>query len=161
MALTGTCVPAIGHKSTFLPLIALFVTAIACGNIKPCLAAFGGDQYNPKDTALIGKFFSMFYMAVNVGATFSMIFTPMLRSEQSFRLSLTTYLITSRSSLFIAWRWKKQFSRIVDFCYSRFVSRSIDNDMFTWPFSWRAMLWWRLLSGYLRCAYSAHYSRHR
>lgn len=27
------------------PLISLFAMAIACGNIKPCLAAFGGDQF--------------------------------------------------------------------------------------------------------------------
>eukprot|EP00794_Sanderia_malayensis_P009717 gene9717-10707_t len=81
MALTGTCIPPIGRKSSFLPLISLFLTAIACGNIKPCLAAFGGDQFNQKDTSLISKFFSMFYMAVNVGATFSMIFVPMLRTD--------------------------------------------------------------------------------
>ena len=31
------------------PLISLFLTAIACGNIKPCLAAFGGDQFDQKD----------------------------------------------------------------------------------------------------------------
>lgn len=35
------------HHSSFRvgPLISLFAMAIACGNIKPCLAAFGGDQF--------------------------------------------------------------------------------------------------------------------
>ena len=33
------------------PLIALFLTAIACGNIKPCLAAFGGDQFDQKEAS--------------------------------------------------------------------------------------------------------------
>ena len=31
------------------PLTGLIVMAIACGNIKPCMAAFGGDQFNQKD----------------------------------------------------------------------------------------------------------------
>ncbi|XP_065059482.1 solute carrier family 15 member 1-like isoform X1 [Rhopilema esculentum] len=81
IALTITCVPSIGRTFKVGPLISLFLTAIACGNIKPCLAAFGGDQFDQKDTTLIGKFFSMFYMAVNVGATFTMIFTPMIRTD--------------------------------------------------------------------------------
>ena len=35
------------------PLIALFAMAIACGNIKPCLAAFGGDQFRKDQVSLV------------------------------------------------------------------------------------------------------------
>jgi len=34
------------------PLIGLFTLAIAAGNIKPCMAAFGGDQLPQKDVGL-------------------------------------------------------------------------------------------------------------
>lgn len=35
------------------PLISLFAMAIACGNIKPCLAAFGGDQFKKDQVSLL------------------------------------------------------------------------------------------------------------
>lgn len=36
------------------PLIGLFLMAIACGNIKPCLAAFGGDQFRSDQVTITG-----------------------------------------------------------------------------------------------------------
>ena len=79
--LTLTSVPDIGQRSSIGPLFSLLAIAIACGNIKPCLGAFGGDQVNKKDVKLVATFFSIFYMAVNVGATFAMVFAPMLRTD--------------------------------------------------------------------------------
>ena len=34
------------------PLVGLFTLAIAGGNIKPCMAAFGGDQLPQKDVSI-------------------------------------------------------------------------------------------------------------
>lgn len=79
--LTLTSVPDIGNKSSVGPLISLIFIACACGNIKPCLGSFGGDQVNKKDVKLVTTFFSMFYMSVNIGACFVMIFAPMIRTD--------------------------------------------------------------------------------
>ena len=38
------------------PLIGLFTLAIAGGNIKPCMAAFGGDQLPQKDVSIKFKY---------------------------------------------------------------------------------------------------------
>jgi len=63
------------------PLVGLFLMAIAGGNIKPCVAAFGGDQLDQKETTLISRFFSFFYMSVNVGAMLTMIIIPFMRTD--------------------------------------------------------------------------------
>ncbi|XP_066930384.1 solute carrier family 15 member 2-like isoform X2 [Clytia hemisphaerica] len=79
--LTLTSIPSIGNGLDTGPLIGLFTLAIAGGNIKPCMAAFGGDQLPQKDVGLITKFFNLFYMAVNVGAMLTMIVVPLMRTE--------------------------------------------------------------------------------
>ncbi len=62
-------------------MIALILIAIGTGGIKPCVAAFGGDQFGGSDEqrALVNQFFSIFYFAINVGSLVSMLLTPILR----------------------------------------------------------------------------------
>lgn len=79
--LTATSVPDIGGGSVVGPMVGLMAMGVATGNIKPCVAAFGGDQIDQKDTAMISKFFSLFYMSVNVGAMLVMIIVPIMRTE--------------------------------------------------------------------------------
>lgn len=79
--LTLTSIPSIGQRNSAGPLISLMLMASACGSVKPCLGAFGGNQVNQKDVSLVATFFSMFYASVNVGATLAMIFAPMLRTD--------------------------------------------------------------------------------
>lgn len=81
IVLTLTTVPSIGNRSSIGPLVGLFTMAVAGGNIKPCMAAFGGDQFNQRDTGIIALFFSLFYMSVNVGAMLTMIFVPIMRTD--------------------------------------------------------------------------------
>ncbi|XP_015751378.1 PREDICTED: solute carrier family 15 member 2-like [Acropora digitifera] len=54
---------------------------IASGNIKPCLAAFGGDQFRKEQENILELFFAMFYASVNVGAVLCMWFVPMIRTD--------------------------------------------------------------------------------
>ncbi|XP_031564525.1 solute carrier family 15 member 2-like isoform X2 [Actinia tenebrosa] len=81
MLLTATSADTIGNRSSIGPLIALFLMAIACGNIKPCLAAFGGDQFRADQEHLLDLFFAMFYASVNVGAVLCMYFIPIVRTD--------------------------------------------------------------------------------
>lgn len=81
IVLTVTSVPTVGQRSPAGPLIGLFVMAIACGNIKPCLAAFGGDQFKKEESHMLELFFGMFYASVNVGAMLCMYFIPMVRTD--------------------------------------------------------------------------------
>uniref|UniRef100_A0A3B4B4Z8 Solute carrier family 15 member 2 n=1 Tax=Periophthalmus magnuspinnatus TaxID=409849 RepID=A0A3B4B4Z8_9GOBI len=59
-----------------LSMIGLILIAFGTGGIKPCVAAFGGDQFDEEHRQ---KFFSVFYMSINAGSLLSTIITPILR----------------------------------------------------------------------------------
>uniref|UniRef100_A0A914S3B0 Amino acid permease/ SLC12A domain-containing protein n=1 Tax=Parascaris equorum TaxID=6256 RepID=A0A914S3B0_PAREQ len=60
-----------GYIGNGLDLFGLVIIAIGTGGIKPCVAAFGGDQFNPRYTTMISMFFSIFYFTINAGSTIS------------------------------------------------------------------------------------------
>lgn len=62
------------------PAIALTLIGIGTGGIKPCVNAFGGDQFNPDQTKQLDQFFSFFYLSINVGSFLSTVLTPFLRA---------------------------------------------------------------------------------
>jgi len=67
---------------TLVTILALVVTAVGIGGIKPNVAAFGGDQFKlPEQSNQLTLYFSIYYISINVGATLSEIFTPMLRKD--------------------------------------------------------------------------------
>lgn len=62
--------------------IGLALIALGSGGIKPCVAAFGGDQFKlPEQAVEMSKFFSKFYFAINAGSLLSTAITPNLRSK--------------------------------------------------------------------------------
>ena len=65
-----------------LTIIGLLLIALGSGGIKPCVAAFGGEQFKlPQQAAQLAIFFSMFYFAVNSGSFVSTAITPILRED--------------------------------------------------------------------------------
>ena len=68
------------HLPTLLlSLTGLLFIAFGSGGIKPCVSAFGGDQFVlPQQEHLLKKFFSMFYFAINAGGLISTFLTPIL-----------------------------------------------------------------------------------
>ncbi|XP_074157448.1 solute carrier family 15 member 2 [Sminthopsis crassicaudata] len=64
-----------------LSMIGLFLIALGTGGIKPCVAAFGGDQFEEQHTKERRRFFSIFYLSVNAGSLLSTFITPMLRGN--------------------------------------------------------------------------------
>ncbi|GAB5369883.1 hypothetical protein AAMO2058_001444900 [Amorphochlora amoebiformis] len=59
--------------------IGLLLIAIGTGGIKPCVSAFGGDQFEANATEQIQSFFVIFYFAINAGSVLAIIITPLLR----------------------------------------------------------------------------------
>ncbi|VDD92261.1 unnamed protein product [Enterobius vermicularis] len=66
----------------YLDIAGLVIIGFGTGGIKPCVSAFGGDQFNPSHLRMISMFFSVFYFTVNVGSTLSTVITPELRTIQ-------------------------------------------------------------------------------
>uniref|UniRef100_A0A1X7UEU9 Uncharacterized protein n=1 Tax=Amphimedon queenslandica TaxID=400682 RepID=A0A1X7UEU9_AMPQE len=66
-----------------LASIAMVVIAFGTGGIKPCVSAFGGDQFTSKNVHLLPVFFSIFYFSINAGSLISTLLTPVLRGYVS------------------------------------------------------------------------------
>ncbi|KAM5276386.1 solute carrier family 15 member 2 isoform 1-T1 [Hipposideros larvatus] len=71
-----------GHMvHTVLSLVGLSLIALGTGGIKPCVAAFGGDQFEQKHEQERARYFSVFYLSINAGSLLSTFITPMLRGD--------------------------------------------------------------------------------
>uniref|UniRef100_F6SF16 Solute carrier family 15 member 2-like n=1 Tax=Ciona intestinalis TaxID=7719 RepID=F6SF16_CIOIN len=86
-----TAIPALGAPEIPGPMIGLLIIAIATGGIKPNISAFGGDQFKPDNLKYREIFFSLFYFFINMGAMFSTLITPILRSRVSCFGDVTCY----------------------------------------------------------------------
>ncbi len=56
----------------------LGLIAIGSGGIKPCVSAFGGDQFHPDNKLGLTRFYNMFYWIINLGSATSTMLTPYL-----------------------------------------------------------------------------------
>uniref|UniRef100_A0A8C5TYF7 Solute carrier family 15 member 1 n=1 Tax=Malurus cyaneus samueli TaxID=2593467 RepID=A0A8C5TYF7_9PASS len=65
-----------------LSMVGLVLIAIGTGGIKPCVSAFGGDQFEDDQEEQRSTFFSLFYVAINSGSLLSTIITPNLRASE-------------------------------------------------------------------------------
>ncbi|XP_076170148.1 peptide transporter family 1 [Ptiloglossa arizonensis] len=80
--LSLTAAPPIGLPPREFSLVGLLLIALGTGGIKPCVAAFGGDQFVlPQQERYLSTFFSFFYFSINFGSLISSFLTPMLRSN--------------------------------------------------------------------------------
>lgn len=60
----------------------LLFVAFGSGGIKPCVSAFGGDQFQlPEQTGYMDKFFSVFYFMINAGSLLSTALSPILKEK--------------------------------------------------------------------------------
>lgn len=57
-------------------VIGLTLIAIGSGGIKPCVSANVGDQFNSRNSHLIERAFSYFYLSINAGAFISSLLIP-------------------------------------------------------------------------------------
>uniref|UniRef100_A0A8C2JPM8 Solute carrier family 15 member 2 n=1 Tax=Cyprinus carpio TaxID=7962 RepID=A0A8C2JPM8_CYPCA len=76
-------IPDVGDSTVHvvLSMLGLVLIAFGTGGIKPCVAAFGGDQFDEEHVKERRKFFSIFYMSINAGSVLSTIITPILRGD--------------------------------------------------------------------------------
>uniref|UniRef100_A0A8C3CPK3 Solute carrier family 15 member 1 n=1 Tax=Cairina moschata TaxID=8855 RepID=A0A8C3CPK3_CAIMO len=65
-----------------LSMTGLILIALGTGGIKPCVSAFGGDQFEEHQEKQRSRFFSLFYLAINAGSLISTVITPILRAQQ-------------------------------------------------------------------------------
>lgn len=67
-----------------LTIIALLIIGLGTGCMKPCVLAFGGDQFRiPEQLHLMSAYFSMVYFVLKLSAFVGTALTPMLRHDVS------------------------------------------------------------------------------
>ncbi|XP_033113867.1 solute carrier family 15 member 1-like isoform X2 [Anneissia japonica] len=81
MSLTALPPQTTGDPELIGPVIALLLIALGTGGIKPCVSAFGGDQFVGGDIEMLQKFFAVFYFTINAGSVLSTFLTPILRND--------------------------------------------------------------------------------
>ncbi|XP_018342847.1 PREDICTED: peptide transporter family 2-like isoform X2 [Trachymyrmex septentrionalis] len=75
----------IGLPAKEFAILGLILIAVGTGGIKPCVSAFGGDQFVlPQQEKQLAMFFSIFYFSINTGSLISTILTPVIRKTECF-----------------------------------------------------------------------------
>lgn len=64
--------------------VAIILIAAGSGGIKPCVSAFGADQFDKSQEKAKNSFFSWFYFMINVGAVISAYLTPVLKKSDCY-----------------------------------------------------------------------------
>lgn len=65
------------HK--MMSLLGIALIGVGAGGIKPCVVAFGADQFQPDQEKAKNQYFQWFYFMINVGAVISAYLTPHLK----------------------------------------------------------------------------------
>ncbi|XP_048789154.1 solute carrier family 15 member 1-like [Lagopus muta] len=65
-----------------LSMTGMIVIALATGGIKPCVSAFGGDQFEEHQEKRRSRFFSILFLFINAGSLLSNVITPILRAQE-------------------------------------------------------------------------------
>ena len=97
-------------------LTGLTLIVIGAGGIKPCVSAHVGDQFSEENKELLPRVFSWFYFAINFGAFFSTIITPILLEKfgphwgPHFAFGLPGLLMLLAT--FVFWLGRKKFVHV-------------------------------------------------
>lgn len=79
LALAAT--PPLHFPMFAISILGLVLIALGTGGIKPCVSAFGGDQFDHDQVRARERFFFIFYFAINAGSLISTYVTPILRGN--------------------------------------------------------------------------------
>ncbi|XP_029170893.1 peptide transporter family 1-like isoform X2 [Nylanderia fulva] len=85
LILSASAAPPFGLPARELSMLGLLLIALGTGGIKPCVSAFGGDQFIlPQQERYLTMFFSLFYFSINTGSLISTLLTPIIRDTTCF-----------------------------------------------------------------------------
>jgi solute carrier family 15 oligopeptide transporter 1 len=75
-------IPTLNLPAQLMTVIGLLLIGLGSGGIKPCVAAFGGDQFKiPEQAKQLATFFSLFYFSINAGSLIATYLMPVLRND--------------------------------------------------------------------------------
>eukprot|EP01018_Ginkgo_biloba_P013397 Gb_19556 [translate_table: standard] len=80
---SGTCQPAESWQISYL-MAALYISATGTAGIRPCVSAFGADQFDerePNYRTQLDRFFNFFYLFVTIGSILSLTLVVYLHTK--------------------------------------------------------------------------------
>lgn len=83
--------------------IGLTLIAIGAGGIKPCVSAHLGDQYTARGAQRISEGYSLFYIAINVGAFLSTLATPWLLNVYGAHVAFAVPGVLMALATYVFW----------------------------------------------------------
>lgn len=90
----------------------LGLIAIGSGGIKPCVSAHVGDQFGPRNQALLERVFGWFYFSINFGSFFSHLATPWLLTHYGPRIAFGVPGVLMLIATVVFWLGRNQFAHI-------------------------------------------------
>lgn len=81
IVLSMSATPPLKFPIVPMSMVGLFLISLGTGGIKPCVSAFGGDQFDNDQIRQREKFFFIFYFSINAGSLISTFITPILRAD--------------------------------------------------------------------------------
>ena len=102
----------------WLTYIALVLVAIGTGGIKPCVSAFGADQFSgeyarrvPRQQVEkeVSQFFHVFYFSINIGSVLSFILSPIFRSQVGYWLAFGMPAVFLCIATFVFWMGRDNY----------------------------------------------------
>jgi POT family proton-dependent oligopeptide transporter len=90
----------------------LGLIAIGAGGIKPCVSAHVGDQFGPGNFHLLGKVFSWFYFAINLGAFLAMLIVPWLLAHVGASAAFAAPGVLMGLATWVFWLGRRRFVKI-------------------------------------------------
>jgi dipeptide/tripeptide permease len=138
-----------------LAAVGLIIIAVGTGGIKPCVSAFGGDQFTDDQEKFRRYFFSLFYFSINAGSVISTLLTPILRDDincfgtgECFTLafgvpavlmilSLVVFIVGTR--FYVILKPKKESARLfldVPLCISSAIYRRVKHGRISTKTHW-------------------------
>ncbi|XP_034831355.1 peptide transporter family 1-like [Maniola hyperantus] len=77
-----TAIPQLELPKRLCTIVGLFMITVGTGGIKPCVTAFGGDQFIlPQQEKQLAMYFSILYFNLCTGSLIAKTVSPILRSE--------------------------------------------------------------------------------
>ena len=121
----GNIVLALDHTRTGLT-VGLTLIAVGAGGIKPCVASHVGDQFGADNQHLISRAFGWFYMAVNVGSSFSIYLIPVLLAKYGAGSAFGLPAVLMLVATFVFWSGRHKFAHIPP------AGKSFLSETFSW-----------------------------
>jgi POT family proton-dependent oligopeptide transporter len=92
--------------------LGLALIAIGSGGIKPCVAAFVGDQFTAAQKSLLPKIFAAFYWSINIGSFTASLFIPKLLRYYGPSVAFGVPGVLMLTATVVFWLGRKHYHEI-------------------------------------------------